>query len=151
MIEGVVVKNLKVIPDSRGHLTEILRNDDEIFEKFGQVYITTTLPDVVKAWHHHKLQTDNFACIRGTIQVALFDGRKESETAGELNEFFIGDHRPALISVPPGVYHGWKCVGPEEAYIVNIPSKEYNYEQPDEYRLDWDDPSIPYDWTSRNG
>ena len=151
MIDGVKVKQLKVIPDARGRLMELLRNDDDIFTEFGQVYMTTTLPNVVKAWHHHKLQTDNFACVRGSIQVALFDSRPDSPTFGELNEFFIGVHRPALISVPPGVYHGWKCVGIEEAIIVNITTKTYNYKAPDEYRIAWDDPSIPYDWMRRNG
>jgi len=151
MIDGLLVKDLKVIPDARGRLMEILRRDDPTFEEFGQVYITTTLPDVVKAWHYHALQTDNFACIQGTIQVALFDARKDSPTFGEINELFIGVHNPKLISVPHGVYHGWKCVGINEAIIVNIPTEPYNYKNPDEHRLPWDDPSIPYDWSKRNG
>ncbi len=151
MIHEVQSKQLRVIPDSRGRLMEILRCDDEAFTAFGQVYITTTLPDVVKAWHFHKRQTDNFACVQGTIQVALFDARPDSPTYGEINEFFIGVHKPILISVPPGVYHGWKCVGLEEAIIVNIPTKPYDYKNPDEERLDWNDTSIPYDWTKRNG
>ncbi len=151
MINGVKAKSLNVIPDARGRLMELLRNDDESFEKFGQVYITTTIPGVVKAWHFHKHQTDNFACIHGMIQVALFDSREESPTFGELNEFFIGIHKPMLISVPAGVYHGWKCISTEEAIIVNIPTNTYNYKQPDEHRLSWNDPSIPYDWTRQNG
>jgi dTDP-4-dehydrorhamnose 3,5-epimerase len=151
MIHELEVKSLRVIPDSRGRLMEILRCDDELFEEFGQVYVTTTLPGVVKAWHFHKLQTDNFACVQGMIQVALFDARKDSPTYGEIDEFFIGEHNPKLISVPHGVYHGWKCVGMKEAIIVNIPTQAYNYKTPDEYRLPWDDPSIPYDWTKRNG
>lgn len=151
MIHKLELKSLRIIPDARGRLMEILRCDDELFEEFGQVYVTTTLPEVVKAWHFHKLQTDNFACVQGMIQVALFDARKDSPTYGEINEFFIGEHNPKLISVPHGVYHGWKCVSMAEAIIVNIPTQAYNYKTPDEYRLPWDDPSIPYDWTKRNG
>lgn len=37
MINGVIIKKLKVIPDERGRLMEILRADDDFFEKFGQV------------------------------------------------------------------------------------------------------------------
>lgn len=152
MIDGVKTKKLRVIPDARGRLTEILRSDDsEIFSEFGQVYVTTTLPEVVKAWHFHKIQTDNFACIQGMVQVALFDARPDSPTYGEINEFFIGIHNPTLVVVPPGVYHGWKCISLEEAMIINIPTKPYNYEKPDEYRVEWNDPSIPYDWSKRNG
>jgi len=37
MIDGVKVKKLKVIPDERGRLMEMLRADDDLFVKFGQV------------------------------------------------------------------------------------------------------------------
>ena len=52
MIDGVVVRELKLIPDKRGWLTELLRSDWELFERFGHVYLTTVYPDVVKAWHY---------------------------------------------------------------------------------------------------
>lgn len=146
MIEGVKTKKLRVIPDERGWLMEIMRRDDEIFKDFGQVYLTTAYPDVVKAWHYHKLQTDNFTCIKGTMKVALYDDRKESSTFGDVNEFFIGDRNPMLISVPPLVYHGFKAVGDETAYFLSIPTHAYNYHEPDEYRLPPDTKAIPYDW-----
>ena len=146
MIEGVKVKKLNPIPDERGWLMEILRCDDEIFEKFGQVYITTAYPGVVKAWHCHKLQTDNFTCIKGMMKVALYDARENSKTYREINEFFIGEKNPLLIKVPPMVYHGFKAIGDETAYFLNIPTLPYNRKEPDEYRLPPDTKEIPYDW-----
>lgn len=151
MIEGVKLKELRVIPDERGRLMEILRSDDEMFKKFGQVYMTTTYPQVVKAWHYHKIQDDNFAAIKGMVKVVLYDGREDSPTRGEVNEFFVGEHNPLLIHVPKGVYHGWKCIGEEEAIVVNCPTEKYNYEQPDEYRLPYDTAEIPYDWGIKMG
>ena len=41
MIKDVQIKKLKVIPDDRGRLMEILRSDEDIFKNFGQVYMTT--------------------------------------------------------------------------------------------------------------
>ena len=73
MINGVKVKNLKIIPDERGRLMEILRVDEDMFIKFGQVYMTTAKPNVVKAWHWHKIQTDSFTCISGKMRLALYD------------------------------------------------------------------------------
>ena len=146
MIKGVKTKKLRVIPDERGWLMEILRCDDEFFEKFGQVYITTAYPNVVKAWHYHKKQTDNFTCIKGVMKVALYDAREDSSTYKEVNEFFVGEKNPVLISVPPMVYHGFKAVGTETAYFLSIPTLPYNYEEPDEYRLPPDTKEIPYDW-----
>ena len=146
MIEGVVVKKLKVMPDERGRLMEIMRNDDEIFQKFGQVYMTTNYPGVVKAWHYHKIQTDNVTCVHGMLKVVLYDARDNSSTKGEINEFFIGLHNPALISIPPGIYHGWKNIGEQEAIAVSVPTETYNYDKPDEYRKPFDDKEIPYNW-----
>ena len=63
MIQGAAVKHLKLIADERGRLMEILRSDEALFSRFGQVYMTTTYPQVVKAWHCHKKQ-DDFICVR---------------------------------------------------------------------------------------
>lgn len=151
MIKGVKTKNLRVVPDERGWLMEVLRADDEIFEKFGQVYLTTAYPGVVKAWHYHKKQTDNFTCIRGIMKVALYDAREDSPTYRAINEFFVGEKNPVLISVPPRVYHGFKAIGTETAYFLSIPTLPYNYEEPDEYRLPPDTKEIPYDWVLTPG
>ncbi|MHA1377692.1 MAG: dTDP-4-dehydrorhamnose 3,5-epimerase family protein [Candidatus Helarchaeota archaeon] len=151
MIEGVKLKKLKVIPDERGRLMEMIRADDDVFIKFGQVYITTTYPGVVKGWHYHKKQYDNFACVTGMLKVALYDNREKSKTKGEVNEFFIGVHNPTLIHIPPGVLHGWKCISETEAIVVNCPTEVYVYNDPDEFRVPPHDESIPYDWSRKDG
>lgn len=139
------------MPDERGRLMEILRNDDELFLQFGQVYITTTYPGVVKAWHLHKKQTDNVACVQGMIKLVLYDPREQSPTFKQINKFYLGLHNPLLLHIPKGVYHGWMCVSPEEAIVVNIPTEPYDYENPDEFRLDPHDNDIPYDWKRKDG
>ncbi len=151
LIEGVKIKSLKVIPDERGRLMEILRDDDELFIKFGQVYMTTVNKGVIKAWHYHKKQADSFACVKGMIKLALYDSREDSKTKGLVNEFFIGEHNPLLVQIPKGVYHGFKGISFPEAIIINIPTEHYNYDDPDEFRLDPYDNDIPYDWKLKEG
>ncbi|MEX0990910.1 MAG: dTDP-4-dehydrorhamnose 3,5-epimerase family protein [Actinomycetota bacterium] len=145
-IDGVWTKSLKVVPDERGRLMEILRADDDGFKKFGQVYMTTNYPGVVKAWHFHEVQDDNVTCVRGMIKLVLYDDRDSSPTKGVVNEFFVGKHNPLLVRVPAGVYHGWKGISTEESIVINIPSETYSYAEPDEHRKPWDTPDIPYDW-----
>jgi dTDP-4-dehydrorhamnose 3,5-epimerase len=145
-IDGVWVKDLAVIPDERGRLQEILRADDDGFKKFGQVYISTTYPGVVKAWHLHKVQEDNFCCVKGMVKLVLYDSRDNSPTKGTVTEYYLGEHNPVLVRVPAGVYHGWKCISPDESIVVNTPTEPYNREAPDEYRAPWDTPDIPYSW-----
>ena len=151
MIEGVKVEDLRVLPDDRGYLMEMFRSDSPDFQKFGQVYMTLVNPGVVKAWHYHKKQTDNFVCVRGMAKVALHDAREDSPTKGETNTFVIGWQRQRRLTIPPGVYHGFAAIGTLPAAIINIPTELYDYENPDEFRRAWDDPEIGYDWAVKNG
>jgi dTDP-4-dehydrorhamnose 3,5-epimerase len=151
MIDGVKLEELKVIPDDRGYLMEMFRSDSPDFERFGQVYLTVVYPGVVKAWHYHKKQTDNFVCVAGMAKVALHDAREGSPTCGETNTFVIGHQRQRRLSIPAGVYHGFTAVGPDPASIINIPTELYDYENPDEFRRPFDDPEIGYDWSVKNG
>ena len=116
MIEGVATKELKPVVDERGMVMEILRCDDELFEKFGQAYITTCHPGIVKAWHCHENQTDHFCCVAGTAKVVLWDGRRASPTFREICEFFIGVRNPLLLKMttcvirPPATRTSTACV-----------------------------------------
>lgn len=151
MIDGVAVKKLRVIPDERGFVMEMLRCDDDIFKKFGQVYLSVAYPGVVKGWHYHKKQTDCFTVVKGMLKVVLYDQREGSKTHGEINEFFMGEKNPMLLVIPPMVVHGVKAVGPEAGYLVNCPTEPYNHSSPDEYRIAPHSGEIPYDWSRKDG
>ena len=150
LIEGVRTKRLKPIPDERGCLMEILRADDDLFLKFGQVYITTAYPGVVKAWHYHETQYDHFAVVKGMMKVVLYDPRPASPTRGRINEFFLGERNPLLVQIPPLVYHGFKCVGETEGIVINCTTEVYRAEAPDEFRIDPHDNDIPYRWERKD-
>ena len=151
LIDGVQVKQLKVIPDERGRLMEMLRADDSLFIKFGQVYMTTVYPGVVKAWHYHKKQHDSFVVVRGMLKLVLFDNRDNSPTKGVINEFFMGDHQQILVQIPPMVYHGFKGISVDETIVINLPTEVYNYADPDEFRIPAHTTDILYDWTRHDG
>ncbi|HXG56766.1 MAG TPA: dTDP-4-dehydrorhamnose 3,5-epimerase family protein [Vicinamibacterales bacterium] len=150
-IHGVQVKQLRAIPDERGWLMEILRRDEtDLLPTFGQVYVSATYPGVVKAWHYHKQQVDNFACVAGTVKLVLVDTREDSPTRGAVNEFFLGAHNPLLVQVPNLVYHGWKCISVEPSLVVNVPTEPYDRQSPDEHRIE-PHGTLPYDWTRKDG
>lgn len=125
---------------------EILRSDDPFFEGFGQCYVTICKPNIVKGWHYHKLQTDHFVCLQGQAKVVLYDARKKSATFGKINEFILGWYNPVMVKIPTYVYHGFTALGNTEAMILNLPTKVYNYKNPDEHRINPFDPEIPYNW-----
>jgi dTDP-4-dehydrorhamnose 3,5-epimerase len=114
------------------------------------VYVSATYPGVVKAWHFHRTQVDNFACVAGMIKLVLVDTRDGSPTKGAVNEFFLGTEQRLLVQIPALVYHGWKCISPEMSLVLNIPTEPYHYQEPDEYRLE-PHGTLPYDWTRKDG
>lgn len=145
-IEGVLIKPRQVHSDERGRLMEVLRRDDPDFRSFGQVYVTTVYPGVVKGWHFHRQQWDHFAVVQGKVKMVLFDRREDSPTHGEIMELYPGEHNPMLVVIPPLVAHGFKGTGISEAVVVNIPTIPYHAEDPDEFRIDPHGGEIPYDW-----
>ena len=101
MIDGVKVRRLKRHLDERGYVMEILRDDDPEFIKFGQIYITTCSPGIVKAWHCHEKQFDTFCVIKGTVKIGLYDDRPESPTRGQTGTVIMSELEPVLVQIPP--------------------------------------------------
>jgi dTDP-4-dehydrorhamnose 3,5-epimerase len=143
MIEGVKVKRLKVIPDERGRLMEILRVSETKLQP-QQVYLTTAYENVTKdkdCFHMHKNQTDFFCCVKGRIKLVLVDTRQGSKTKGQIDELEIGEENFSLVTIPKEVLHAFKSLK-GEAFIVNSIDHEYDREKPDEIRIE----NEYYDW-----
>lgn len=145
-IEGVNVRPLKLLPNSRGRLMEIARNDEPDHLGFAQVYLTSTFPGVIKAWYRHRQQIDQIASLSGLVKLVLFDSRAGSPSQDVVQEIYLGDLAPRLVRIPPGVWHGFQAVGQAEAFLLHLNSAAFDPAAPDEERLDQTDPRIPYAW-----
>jgi len=159
-IEGVRVKKLPVIADERGRLTIFMRSDDNLFERFGQVYTSTAFPGVIKAWHFHRKQVDHLCALCGKIRLVLYDCRNEklgfghqgeaSMTSGLINEFIMTPENPLLVKIPAMVLHGIQNIGEKESMILNVTNIAYQNDNPDVFRLTFDDKVIPWKWPKTN-
>ena len=148
-IYGVIIKSLIKIPDERGCIYHMLRNDDAIFERFGEIYFSLVYPGVVKGWHLHKKMTLNYAVVTGMVKLVLFDDRKNSFTKGNLMEIFTGDENYLLIKIPTGIWNGFKGIGIKPAIVANCATLPHD---PGEIvRLDPFSKQIPYDWSLKHG
>jgi dTDP-4-dehydrorhamnose 3,5-epimerase len=148
MIDGVKLTPLKQIFDERGKVMHMLSSNSPDFSTFGEIYFSCTYPGVVKAWHQHKEMTLNYAVISGKIKFVLFDDRPESPTRGQVNELFISPENYMLVTVPPLIWNGFKCIGAETAIVANCATIPHD---PSEItRLLPDDFSIPYNWNLVN-
>lgn len=149
MIDGVIIKQLKKIPDERGAIYHMLRKDDENFKGFGEIYFSSIYPNIIKGWHLHTKMTLNYAVIQGIIKLVLFDGRKGSKTNGEIMEIFLGEENYCLVTIPPGIWNGFKGVGVKTAIVANCADMPHD---PKEIkRMNPEDTSIiNYNWATKN-
>ena len=144
MIDGIIIKDLKKIADERGTIFHMLKKSDTNFSKFGEIYFATAYPGVIKGWHLHTKQEQNYVVIAGMIKLVLYDDRQNSKTKGELMEFFLGDYNYKIVKIPPGVINGWKNIGTKEAILANCSDLEH--EKDEMKRIDPFSNRIPYKW-----
>ena len=148
MIEGVQVIPLRRIPDERGTVYHMLKRTDPHFREFGEIYFSSVYHGVVKGWHRHEEMTLNYACIAGRIKLVLFDERHGSDSAGELMELFLGPDDYSLVSIPPGVWNGFKGMSDPQAIVANCCTHAHDPAR--STRLDPFKNHIPYDWGVRH-
>jgi dTDP-4-dehydrorhamnose 3,5-epimerase len=149
VIDGVAVHLLKQIPDERGKVMHMLRADAPHFERFGEIYFSVVYPGAIKAWHLHKRMTLNYAVVSGAIKLVLYDDRDGGPTHGELMELFIGDGNYCLVTVPAGVWNGFKGIGTQPSIVANCATHPHD---PDEIvRMDPMSSTIPYVWDLKHG
>lgn len=146
-IEGVGVVQLRRIPDERGTIYHMLRADDPHFIDFGEIYFTSVYPGVVKGWHRHREMTLNYACIFGRIKLVLYDDRPGSATVGTLQELFLGPDQYVLVTIPPGIWTGFKGMTEPQAIVANCCTHPHDPARTE--RLDPFDNDIPYGWAVR--
>lgn len=148
LIDGVGVAPYSLWPDDRGYFLEIARIGKGLPAGFPpestQVSAALGYPDIIKAFHFHRRQTDFWVPATGMLQVALVDLRKGSPTFGARNTLYVGAMRPWQVLIPPGVGHGYKVIGRDPAMLVYVTDR--HYDPSDEGRVPYNDPGINYDW-----
>jgi len=150
-IDGLRFRPTRPVPHEDGTLAEIARADwPEVDAPIVHVHVTTTEPGRIRAWGLHQRSTDRLFVVKGLVSIVVFDGRIGSPTAGTVNEFKVSERNPGLLVIPPNLYHGWKVIGTDEAFIVNMPTSAYDYAHPDALDLPYDSAAaveiVPWRW-----
>ncbi len=144
VIKGTIIRPLNRVVDERGYLMETLRTDwPDVFKTFAMSYVSMSYPGVIRAWHRHPRtkQRDSFVVPIGMVKVVVYDpGTKE------VNEHIIGEDNPVLLSFDGAMWHGFKCIGTKPCLLINFPDRLYDYKEPDEARMPFNSPEIPYTW-----
>ncbi len=144
MIAGITITPLKIIPDDRGKVMHMLRNDSSIFKSFGEIYFSTIFKNKIKAWHLHKENFLNYTCVSGEVRLVLFDDREESNTKNQFQEIILSPKNYSLVTIPPFVWNGFKGIGSNESIIANCLTAPHN--EKEMVRRDSKDNYFNYNW-----
>jgi dTDP-4-dehydrorhamnose 3,5-epimerase len=140
---------LRRIPDERGAVLHMMREDDGAFERFGEIYFSLVYPGVIKGWHLHRRMTLNYAVPVGMVKLVCFDDRPSSPTRGVVQELHVGELNYALVTIPPLIWNGFKCEGSRAALVANCATHPHDPAEIE--RMDPFAQSVPYDWGLRHG
>lgn len=151
IIKDVLLYPLKINRDESGVLIETLRKDwKEIYEgrEFTMQYYSKTQNGIARdenVWHYHPtVQDDRFIVVKGDIVVAIVDKRKDSETKGILNLFYMqSEVDPYILLIPKKTLHGFLVVSREDAILLNFPTALYNPKE--EGRIPYSEANIRFE------
>lgn len=143
-IAGLEIVPLGNVLTRSGVLLELFRTDwPSVRIVPHQINWVQMLPGGITDWHRHTRQADHLVAVSGIIKLALWDGRNGSPTHNETDIIRFGGLHPVLVIVPPGVWHALRNEGGEPAGYINVFDQLYDYEHPDNWRLDAASPGIP--------
>ncbi len=157
-LPGVKKYLLKKLPDERGFFLETIREDwKELLEgdRIVQANLSSSYPGIIRGWHRHaRGQVDYFMVVQGAMKICAYDGGENATTTvGKLVEITASSDEPQIVRIPGFYWHGTQTVSQEPSLLVYFTTRLYDYENPDEGRRPWDDPTVidpetgkPFDW-----
>lgn len=150
LTEGVQIRNLAAHIDPRGSVIELFdpkwHPDPMVY-----AYCFTLRPGFVKGWNLHREHEDRYAVLQGEMELVLYDPRADSSTCGEVCRIVMAQHKRCLVNVPAYVWHADYNIGSTDVVVINFPTKAYDHENPDKYRLPIDTPLIPHSFPGAKG
>jgi dTDP-4-dehydrorhamnose 3,5-epimerase len=148
-LDGLVLIEPAVHPDSRGFFLETFRVDDYrelgIDAEFVQDNHSRSQRGSIRAFHFQLEpgQAKLVRAARGTVYDVAIDLRRESATYGQHEAFELTDENHRQLFVPVGFAHGF-CVLSD---VADVTYKVTSYYDPATERgIAFDDPDLGVEW-----
>lgn len=101
--------------DNRGYLEEVFKREmlPKTHQEFGQCFLTTAHPNIVKGNHWHKQKYELFYLVKGEATVYF----KDLETLDTL-EIKMSENDPKVLQIPPKYLHAIKNTGISDFFLM---------------------------------
>ena len=115
-----------------------LKNSDNGFNGFGEVYFSWVEQGAIKAWKYHQRMTLNLVVPLGEIRFVFHLANPQKRIRVET----IGSERYARLTVPPGVWFGFQGKASGNSLLTNVADMAHDPEEVfhksvSEFTYDW--------------
>ena len=118
-----------------------LKNSDNGFNGFGEVYFSWVKQGAIKAWKCHQHMTLNLVIPLGEVSF-VFHIKDQKNSFRTEN---IGEKRYVRLTVPPGIWFGFQARGSGQSLLMNLADMAHD---PDEV-LRKKTSEIVYNWSTQ--
>lgn len=136
------VRALTTHVDDRGGFTELFRDEWATGVSPVQWNAVRSAAGVLRGVHCHPLHADALTVPAGRMRLGLSDLRRESPTSGLACVLELRAEAMALVTIPPGVAHGFYFPEPS----LHIYAVDRTWDPADELGCRWDDLGLGIDW-----
>ena len=137
----ILVTPLRRIPTIGGDVMHALKNSDNGFNGFGEVYFSWVERGAIKAWKCHQHMTLNLVVPLGEISFVFHI--KDHENCFRTEN--IGEEKYVRLTVPPGIWFGFQGRGSGQSLLMNLADMVHD---PDEV-LRKKTSEIVYNWSTQ--
>jgi len=142
---GVVVRPLDPRVDARGVFTEVFRASWKTEAAPVQWNAVSSRSGVLRGAHVHPRHDDYLILLTGRASIGLRDIRHDSPSQGVVSLVGLRGDRPAALTIPRGVIHGFYFHEPS----LHLYSVSEYWDPADELGCHWADPELGIAWPDR--
>ena len=124
-LNDILVTPLKRIPTDGGDVMHALKNSDNGFNSFGEVYFSWVEQGAIKAWKCHQHMTLNLVVPLGEVSFVfhIMDQKKSIRTEN------IGEEQYARLTVPPGIWFGFQGKASGRSLLMNVADMAHDQDE----------------------
>ncbi len=120
MLEGMIKTDLNIIKMESGSVLHALKKTDSGFNEFAEVYFSTVVKDMVKAWKLHQHMTLNLVVPVGSFLFCFMDARETSRTYNKIYKIILSQEPYSRLTIPPGIWFGFKGLSNGLNLVCNV-------------------------------
>jgi dTDP-4-dehydrorhamnose 3,5-epimerase len=113
-VEDILISDPKIISVSGGDVLHAMKNLDLGYKGFGEAYFSRIEFGAIKAWKRHLRMTLNLVVPVGRVLFHFVDER------GGATHLVIGPSSYKRLTVPPGIWFGFKGLDVNGSLLLNI-------------------------------